>query len=135
MSKKVLIVDDEEAIINMYKAALSDYEVLSAKNGEDALKIAKEKKPDLIYLDIIMPIYNGLDVLSDIKQDNNISHIPVILLTNLPEEASADKAKSLGAVDYFVKAEFEPERVAEKTKEFFSKAHPVTNNTFSIKHK
>lgn len=114
--KKVLIIDDEDAIVAMYKTTLSDYEVISANNGEDGLALAKKEKPDLIYLDIIMPKYNGLDVLRNLKQDKETCDIPVILLTNLPEEASADKAKALGAIDYFVKAEYEPEKVAEQTK-------------------
>lgn len=114
--KKILIIDDEKPIVKMYKTTLEDYEVIEAYNGEDGLKLAKEQKPDLIYLDIIMPKYNGLDVLRNLKQDRETCDIPVILLTNLPEEASASKAKALGAIGYFVKAEYEPEKVAEETK-------------------
>jgi len=114
--KKILIVDDEEAIIKMYATALSGYNVIPAKTGVEALELAKSENPDLIYLDIIMPRLNGLDVLRRLKNDGLTKDIPVVLLTNLPEEASADKAKSLGAVGYFVKAEYEPEKVAEETK-------------------
>lgn len=114
--KKILIIDDEQAILNMYSAALGDFGVITAGNGEEGLKIARKEKPDLIYLDIIMPQLNGLDVLKKLKADQATSEIPVILLTNLPEEASADKAKALGAEDYFVKVDYEPEKLAEATK-------------------
>ena len=114
--KIVLIIDDEESIVNMYKTTLSDYNVISATNGDEGLKLAIKEKPDLIYLDIIMPKFNGLDVLRNLKQNKDTKDIPVILLTNLPEEASAEKARSLGAYNYFVKADYEPDKVAEETK-------------------
>lgn len=119
--KKVLIVDDEEAILKMYSVVLQDeFEVVTARNGDEAFEIAKKEKPDLIYLDIIMPKINGLDVLQKIKQDKEIGATPVILLTNLPKEASADKAKALGADDYFVKVENEPSKIAEITKKILT---------------
>lgn len=114
--KKILIIDDEEAILKMYGIALADYELIKAKSGTEGLQKAASEKPDLIYLDIIMPQLNGLDVLKRLKTDKETKEIPVILLTNLPEEASAAKAKSLGADDYFVKVNYEPDKLAEKTK-------------------
>ncbi|MFA5926789.1 MAG: response regulator [Patescibacteria group bacterium] len=116
--KKVLIVDDEEAILKMYSVVLQDeFEVITAHNGNEGFETAKREKPDLIYLDIIMPQLNGLDVLGKLKDDKETTTIPVVLLTNLPKEASADKAKALGAADYFVKVETEPSKIAEITKQ------------------
>lgn len=115
-NKKILIIDDEQPILKMYSTALVEYTVLTAPNGEEGLKAAKTEKPDLIYLDIIMPKINGLDVLKKLKEDDQTKEIPVILLTNLPEEASKDKAKVLGAYDYFVKVNYEPEDLLEATK-------------------
>lgn len=117
---KILIVDDEEAILKMYSIGLAEFEIVSASSGEEALEKARKEQPDLIYLDIIMPKINGLDVLKHLKSDKETAHIPVILLTNLPEEASAAKAKSLGANDYFVKVDFEPDKLAEKTREIIN---------------
>jgi len=114
--KKILIVDDERPILEMYKAALTGYEVLLSENGEEALELARKEQPNLIYLDIIMPKINGLDVLSKLKGEKITKDIPVVVLTNLPEEASKDKAQSLGANGYFVKALYEPEKIAEETK-------------------
>ena len=109
---KILIVDDEEPILNMYGEALSGHEVTFANNGEEGLQKAMEIQPDIILLDIIMPKFNGLDVLDRLKNDKETSDIPVMILSNLPKEASADKARELGAAGYFVKAEFEPDKLA-----------------------
>lgn len=112
---KVLIIDDEKSILKMYSEYLktANFEVFSASGGEQGLAIAKEQKPDVILLDIIMPKLNGLDVLKTIKEDPDIKNIPVFLLTNLPEECSGDKAKELGSAGYLVKAEYEPKMVLD----------------------
>lgn len=112
---KVLIVDDEKGVIKMYTEYLKSagIEVLQASEGQTGIKIARDQKPDVIMLDIIMPRYNGLDVLKDIKKDSEIRNIPVFLLTNLPEESSGDKAKELGASGYLVKAQYEPKMVID----------------------
>ena len=109
---KILIIDDEEPILKMYGAALTGHEVLTATDGDEGAKIAEQELPDLILLDIILPKINGLDVLEKLKNNQETSSIPVIVLTNLPKEASGDKAQALGADGYFVKAEFEPEKLA-----------------------
>lgn len=116
--KKILIVDDEEPIVRMYSDVLEQsYQVVPGRNGEEAITLAKKEKPDLIYLDIIMPKLNGLDVLKQLKADKETSSIPVVLLTNLPKEASADKAMNLGAKDYFVKVDNTPDKINELTKQ------------------
>lgn len=115
---KVLIIDDEEAVLKMYKEKLDSegFETLTALDGKAGIKIIKDKKPDLVLLDIIMPKYNGFDVLKDIKADEETKNIPVYLLTNLPEECSNGKAKELGAAGYFVKAQYEPGVLVETLK-------------------
>lgn len=115
---KVLIVDDESGILKMYSEYLTTqgFEVMTAGNGEEGIKVAKDQKPDVILLDIIMPKLNGLDVLKALKTDPDLKNIPVYLLTNLPEECSGDKAKELGACGYLVKAENEPKMIADVIK-------------------
>jgi len=115
---KVLIVDDERGVLKMYTEYLKmgGIETLEATDGQTGIKLAKEQKPDVILLDIIMPRYNGLDILKDIKADEEIKNIPVFLLTNLPQESSGDKAKALGAAGYLVKAEYEPKMVLDVVK-------------------
>ena len=114
---KILIIDDEEPILKMYKESLGQHQVITAKNGQEGLEIAAKETPDLILLDIIMPEVNGLDVLAKLKEDKNTASIPIVILTNLPEEASKEKATQLGAADYLVKAENEPDELAKKVKE------------------
>lgn len=113
---KVLIIDDEKGVLWLYEQSFKakGITIFTAENGEQGLEIAKKEKPDAILLDIIMPRQNGLDVLKMIKQDEILKEIPVYLLTNLPMEASGSKPAELGAAGYFVKAEFEPNIVAEK---------------------
>lgn len=112
---KVLIIDDEKAILKMYSEyfKMDGIQTLEASDGNIGIKLAKEQKPDVILLDIIMPRYNGLDVLKDMKTDEELKNIPTFLLTNLPEESSGDKAKALGAAGYLVKAEYEPKMVLD----------------------
>jgi CheY-like chemotaxis protein len=112
---KVLIIDDEKGVLKMYSEFLmgNAIEVLQATDGQTGMRLAKEQKPDVILLDIIMPRYNGLDVLKDLKADQETRNIPVFLLTNLPAESSEDKAKQLGAAGYLVKAEYEPKMILD----------------------
>src|SRR3989337_2205183 len=111
---KVLIVDDEDDVLTMYKERLvaDGFEVETANNGQKGLDVAFAAPPDVIFLDIIMPKFNGLDVLQMLKSRSETKDIPVYLLTNLPEEASGEKGKQLGAAGYLVKANNDPTTVS-----------------------
>ena len=115
MVKSVLIIDDEPAICDMYKIKLEQrgYKVFTALGGPEGIAIAKKEKPNIILLDIIMPKVNGFDVLKTLKETAETKAIPVFMTTNLPEHTSGEKAKSLGAVNYLVKAEYEPGMLAD----------------------
>ena len=95
MGKKILVVDDEMHILRIvrYKLESAGYEVLTALNGADALKIAREEKPALIFLDIMMPGINGYEVCSELKNDSATKDIIIIMLTAKAQEA--DKIKGL----------------------------------------
>jgi two-component system, OmpR family, alkaline phosphatase synthesis response regulator PhoP len=106
MAKKtILLVDDEEDIIklNMVRLIDSDYDVISASNGKDALKKAGSQHPDLILLDVMMPGMDGLQVLAALKKNPEALSIPVIMLTALGEDEIMNKAKLIGAVDFIAK--------------------------------
>jgi twitching motility two-component system response regulator PilH len=107
---KILIIDDEPGILLMYGDRLksSGHEAITAKNGDEGIEIAKKEKPDLIFLDIIMPKVNGLDVLKQLKSIAETKNIPVYISTNLPEDSSGIDAKKIGAAGYLVKAQIEP---------------------------
>jgi len=115
---KILIIDDEDAVLKMYKMKLEmeGLTVLTALDGQSGIEVTKKEKPDLILLDIIMPVLNGLDVLKILKEDSETKEIPVFLLTNLPAEAGSTKGTALGAAGYLVKADYEPATLANMIK-------------------
>lgn len=118
--KTVLLVDDDPLIIRMYETKLTQdgYGVLLAFNGMEAVAIAKKEKPDLIFLDLMMPKMNGVDTLKLLKDDLTTKKIPVIILTNLSDkEEYVKKSKELGALDYLVKASLELKELSLRVKE------------------
>lgn len=104
MKKRVLIAEDEKPIAKALhlKLSSSDYEAVVAKNGEEALAKLKEEHFDVLLLDLMMPIVDGFMVLERLKETEN--SIPVIILSNLSQEEDIQKAKELGAKDFFVKS-------------------------------
>jgi CheY-like chemotaxis protein len=116
--KKVLVVDDAKIFQDIYKNLLipEGFAVKVASNGMEALKIVKEERPDLVLLDLNMPIMDGFKVLQAIKSDPELSSIHVVVLTSrgLPEEI--EKAFNLGADSYLVKATAKPKEVISKIK-------------------
>lgn len=103
MYKTILVVDDEESICQSLKGILSDegYEVLTAKSGEEALKMTEEEQPDLILLDIWLPGIDGIDVLKTVKQE--YPQIQVIMMSGHGTIETAVKATKLGAFDFIEK--------------------------------
>ena len=118
MAKVILFIEDESALQKTFSEILNqkDYQVVSALDGEIGLRLTKEKKPDLILLDLILPKINGFDVLKKLKEDEETKDIPVIVLTNLEEMGNVDKAIDLGATTYLVKSDYSLEEVLEKIK-------------------
>jgi len=100
----ILIVDDERSNISVLSHILRPmYIVLAAKNGPDAISIAKKSSPDLILLDIVMPEMSGFEVLKELKNYDLTRDIPVIIITGLDNRESEEKGLLLGAVDYIAK--------------------------------
>lgn len=91
--------------------------MLSALDGEIGLSIAKEKNPDLILLDLILPRKDGFEVLKALKEDEKTKDIPVIVLTNLESVQDVEKALELGATTYLVKANYNLTEVLEKIRQ------------------
>lgn len=90
--------------------------MVSALDGEIGLKMAKEEKPDLILLDLILPKMNGFEVLKNLKDQEETKGIPVIVITNLEGMNDIGKVLSLGAMTYLVKTEYEIEEILQKIK-------------------
>lgn len=117
---KILIVDDDSLMTKMYQGKFNDdgFNVAIAYNGQEGLEKVLAFKPDLILLDIMMPVLNGLEMLKKLKENNTTKNIPVILLTNVGgSEEDVDKGLNMGAVAYMVKAHFDPKDVVKKVKE------------------
>ena len=116
MAKKILIIEDEELLSNLLKNKLSElgYEVSVASNGLEGFQAIKEIVPDLILLDLVMPKMNGFEVMRKMQEDDSISNIPIIIVSNSGQPVEIDKAKKLGAKDWLIKTEFDPQEVIDK---------------------
>jgi two-component system, OmpR family, alkaline phosphatase synthesis response regulator PhoP len=105
MGKKLLIVDDEADIVETltFRLEASGYEVVGASNGQEGLDKAREAKPDLILLDVMMPIMDGYQVCRMLKFDEEFKHIPIIMLTARGQDADKETGKGVGADAYVTK--------------------------------
>jgi CheY-like chemotaxis protein len=116
MSKKILIIEDEEIMLNLLQKKLTkeDYEVSVARDGDEGIRVMKEVKPDLILLDIIMPKMGGFEVMEEMNKDEELKKIPVIIISNSGQPVELDRAQKLGAKDWLIKTEFDPQEVIDK---------------------
>ena len=105
MGKKILLVDDEEDILDFLELILEEqgYSVLKATSGREALAAAQVNRPELILLDIMMPEMDGWEVLKLLKADEEVSHIPVAMLTARTEMKDKIQGLQEGAIDYICK--------------------------------
>ena len=116
--KKILFIEDEPTLQKAINKFLENegYEIISAIDGELGVKMAKKTLPNLILLDLILPKMNGFEVLKELKKNESTKNIPVIVLTNLEGSADVEKAISLGAKDYLIKANYELSEISKKIK-------------------
>lgn len=107
MTRKILIVEDEQDILELLSAILSELgdhcEILRARDGEEALRIARANNPDIILLDIHLPKLNGYDVCKLVKSDASTAHIKVLMLSGVAQNSDRWKAQQVGADGYIVK--------------------------------
>lgn len=116
--KKILIVDDEPNIVMSleYTFKKSNYEVFIARDGQEALDILKTNYPDVIILDIMMPMVDGFATLEQIRKDANLQHTKVMFLSAKNKESDIEKGLALGADAYMTKP-FSIKKVVEKVEE------------------
>ncbi|MEI6327753.1 MAG: response regulator [Pseudanabaena sp. ELA645] len=119
MTKKLLIVDDEPHIRLLLEQTLEeledhDVEILSATNGLEALETIRSEKPNLVFLDVMMPKMNGYEVCQHIKADPTLSDVYIIMLTAKGQEFDRDRGKDVGADIYMTKP-FDPDEILEKS--------------------
>ena len=121
--KKVMWVEDDKFLNDIIARKLSTTKCafFQASEGEEALRIIVKEIPDVVMLDIILSGMDGFEILRRIKADPKTKHIPVILLSNLGQQADIDKGKSLGAVRFLVKATVTPSEIIGQIKEVITK--------------
>jgi DNA-binding response OmpR family regulator len=105
--KNILVVEDDKYLSGAYRVKLlkMGFDVRTASDGEEALAVLKDYKPDLILLDLIMPVKDGFATLEEIKKNDEWKSIPVLIATNLGQKEDIEKGMKLGAVDYLVKTD------------------------------
>jgi len=118
--KKILIIEDDQDVRELYAEVLRDegFEIEEAVDGQAGLAKILQNGYDLILLDIMLPKFDGLEVLKTIKQKAEVKGIPVILLTNLGREAIIKEGFSLGADGYLIKSEPTHEEIVSEVKKF-----------------
>ncbi len=124
MTRKIILAEDEPQIARLieFKLKKEGYDVTWKENGEEALKAIKADKPDLIVLDIMMPVMGGYEVLRRLKEDENLKSIPVIMLTARAQEKDVVKGIDMGAEDYITKP-FHPAELLARVKRILGKSH------------
>lgn len=115
---KVAIVEDDPAISQMYriKFEAEGYSVETAENGQLGLKLAESMKPDIILLDLMMPLMNGHEMLTKLRQTTWGKSIKVVILTNMGEQEAPEGIRDLGVDAFILKADMTPRQVAEIVK-------------------
>jgi two-component system alkaline phosphatase synthesis response regulator PhoP len=121
MLQKILIVDDEPHIRVLLEQTLEDLEeedveLLTVTNGEEALEAIKIEKPELVFLDVMMPKMSGFEVCNVVKNELKISDVYIIMLTAKGQEFDKQKGKEVGA-DLYMTKPFDPDAVLEKARE------------------
>lgn len=122
-SKTILIVEDEtdlrEALRDKFER--EDFTVFEAGNGEEGLVVATREHPDLILLDVMMPVMSGMAMFKQLRQDAWGKSVKVIMLTNLNDAENIAGAMEQGSYDYFIKSDWKIEDLVEKVKEKLEK--------------
>jgi two-component system alkaline phosphatase synthesis response regulator PhoP len=117
MSQTILVAEDQEHIRSLitYKLRNSGYTVVTAVDGLEAIKKAEETNPDLILLDVMMPLLTGFEVLARLKQHEKLKTVPVLMVTAQSQEDEVIKGLELGADDYITKP-FSPNELVARVK-------------------
>lgn len=122
---QVMIVDDDHFILNMYKLKFEHegFNVKTATNGQEALDLAHSGYvPDILLVDIIMPVMNGLEFLQHLRDENLFTEVPIIVLSNQSQSSDINEAMKYGVKSYIVKATTIPSEIVDEVKRLFNLA-------------
>ncbi len=119
MKKKILIVDDDKIFSKVLKDALSSvdngkYEIIDANDGEEGFEKAKEEKPDLIILDLVMPKIGGIDFLKKMKEHYGGISVPILISSQISDIEKISEGMELGIVGYIIKADYSLESIIKQ---------------------
>lgn len=115
---KILIIEDDTFLQGLETAKLQKYghDVITASSGEEGMQKINEPGLELVLLDLVLPKFDGFEILKKIREIEAIKALPVLVFSNLSEDADVKKAESLGATDFMVKSNFTLDELAEKIK-------------------
>ena len=121
--KKILIIEDDMLLNNLLKIKFQKegFEVSGAFDGREGIEKIRTEHPDLVLLDLILPIIDGFEVLKQVKQDEAIANIPIIIVSNLGSSEDVERGMGMGVVDYIVKSDLTLDQIAIRVKEFLGK--------------
>lgn len=124
---KILFIEDDPLIVKIYSTRLKadGHEVFSAENGEEGLKVAYDKNPDVVVLDVMMPKMDGFAVLEKLRVDDNFKSKPILMYSNLNNEEEIIRAKQMGVTEFIVKANLSPTQMVVKIEQYI----PSTQTT------
>jgi two-component system, OmpR family, alkaline phosphatase synthesis response regulator PhoP len=113
--KKILIVEDDSFLqgLEANKLEKKSFKVITASTGEEALEKIKEPDIDLILLDLMLPSFDGFEILKKVRATEEIKNIPVIVFSNLSEDSAIKRSKELGATDFMIKSNFTLDELVE----------------------
>ncbi len=119
VKKKICIIDDDDDIREIYimKFGLEGFDVVGAKNGEDGLKLIRKEHPDIILLDLQMPVKNGVEVLEELRNDGELSKIPVVVLSNIDSEDMFQEVGRFETRFYLIKSLTTPQKAVDYVRE------------------
>ena len=111
---RVLLIEDDQAVAEMYriKLELDGYAVEIVSDGENALRLATDNPPDIVFLDIRLPNMDGLTVLEQLRRDDRTRSLPVVILSNFSQAELVQRGLKLGALEYLIKSQTTPAQVA-----------------------
>lgn len=125
VKKKILIVEDDEQILRIYEIKFKQeaVEVITATNGEDGFKKLVSEKPDVVLLDLMLPVRDGFWVLEEAKKNATVKNTPIIVLSNLGQQKDKDRATELGAKCFLVKADTPIKSLIDEVKKHLTGEH------------
>ncbi len=113
--KKILIIEDDSFLqgLEVSKLRKDNYEVIIASTGEEGMTKINEPDIDLILLDLVLPKFDGFEILKKVRETENLKNLPVIVFSNLSEDKDIKRASELGATDFMIKSNFTLDELVE----------------------